>query len=241
MKKNMKKITALHKYIGIAVCIILIHLAVTGIFLNHTQDLDLDKHYVTSSWILDQYGLKVPQPDLVYAIQNDNFSQYGVELFFNGSPVIQIEKNLLGVVWHNGQYILATESQLLLMNQEGILQKTIDLVPFSIQKIGMHDSGLVLQDKQGRLWSATSVLTDWKETPLKSVSWSSAGSLTSINKKRIHRYFVGDGVSLEQVILDFHSGAIFKQAGKLFFDITGLLLIILSLSGLLLWSSKRKR
>jgi len=42
MKKNMKKITALHKYIGIAVCIILIHLAVTGIFLNHTQDLDLD-------------------------------------------------------------------------------------------------------------------------------------------------------------------------------------------------------
>ena len=60
MKKNMKKITALHKYIGIAVCIILIHLAVTGIFLNHTQDLDLDKHYVTSSWILDQYGLKVP-------------------------------------------------------------------------------------------------------------------------------------------------------------------------------------
>ena len=92
----MKKITALHKYIGIAVCIILIHLAVTGIFLNHTQDLDLDKHYVTSSWILDQYGLKVPQPDLVYAIQNDNFSQYGVELFFNGSPVIQIEKKSLG-------------------------------------------------------------------------------------------------------------------------------------------------
>ena len=129
MKKNMKKITALHKYIGIAVCIILIHLAVTGIFLNHTQDLDLDKHYVTSSWILDQYGLKVPQPDLVYAIQNDNFSQYGVELFFNGSPVIQIEKNLLGVVWHNGQYILATESHLLLMNQEGTLQKTIDLLP----------------------------------------------------------------------------------------------------------------
>jgi len=51
---------------------------------------------------------------------------------------------------------------------------------------------------------------------------------------------VGDGVSLEQVILDFHSGAIFQKTGKLFFDIISILLIILSFTGIWLWTIKRK-
>ena len=64
---------------------------------------------------------------------------------------------------------------------------------------------------------------------------------TALNKKGIKQYFVGNGISLEQIILDFHSGAIFKKEGKLFFDLISLLLIFLSVSGIWIWFIKRKK
>jgi len=65
--------------------------------------------------------------------------------------------------------------------------------------------------------------------------------MTPLNKKDIKQYFVGNGISLEQIILDFHSGAIFKKEGKIFFDLVSLLLIFLSVSGIWIWLIKRKK
>ena len=48
MKKiriTKKSINQIHKFTGIAVCVFLIHLSITGIFLNHTEDLSLDEKY----------------------------------------------------------------------------------------------------------------------------------------------------------------------------------------------------
>ena len=66
------------------------------------------------------------------------------------------------------------------------------------------------------------------------------GTLTKINEQKISKFFVGEGVSLEQIILDFHSGAVFQRAGKLFFDAVSILLIILSFSGIWLWYIKKR-
>ena len=48
MKKiriTLKAINQVHKFTGIAVCVFLIHLSITGIFLNHTEELGLDEKY----------------------------------------------------------------------------------------------------------------------------------------------------------------------------------------------------
>ena len=72
MKRNAK-IISLHRYIGIVICVFLVLLSVTGIFLNHTDDLNLDKRFINWPWLLKHYGLTAPQPK-----QNFNLGQNAV-------------------------------------------------------------------------------------------------------------------------------------------------------------------
>ena len=99
---------------------------------------------------------------------------------------------------------------------------------------------MVINDSEDKMWSSESINGVWKLTENMTVQWSKEGSITPANQEKIRKYYVGDGISLEQVILDFHSGAIFQKAGKIFFDIISILLIILSFTGIWLWTIKRK-
>ena len=73
------------------------------------------------------------------------------------------------------------------------------------------------------------------------VKWSTEIAITTAMNNQIKTYYVGDGISLEQIILDLHSGVIFKTAGKIFMDIIALLLIFMAVSGVWIWFIKKNK
>ncbi|MBT3513684.1 MAG: hypothetical protein HN470_06760, partial [Nitrosomonadales bacterium] len=71
MKKiriTLKSINQVHKFTGIAVCVFLIHLSITGIFLNHTEDLGLDEKYTASPMILALYNISMPNKEESFSV-----------------------------------------------------------------------------------------------------------------------------------------------------------------------------
>ena len=73
MKKirvTLKSINQIHKFTGIAVCIFLIHLSITGIFLNHTEELGLDEKYTASPLILGLYNISIPNKEEAFSVQS---------------------------------------------------------------------------------------------------------------------------------------------------------------------------
>ena len=240
MKKKLKKIVDLHRYVGLGICIFLVHLAITGIFLNHSIGLRLDKTFITWPWLLNQYNLSVPEPANIFTIGKNNFSTIDGEVFFNDKPIFLAEEDLLGVSQNQDTFILASSSTITVISKEGYIINKENVLPFAVKNIGINGDEVVINDKEDKIWSSESINGVWELTENRAVQWSMEGSITPINHEKIRKYFVGDGVSLEQVILDFHSGAIFQKAGKLFFDIISILLIILSFTGRWLWTIKRK-
>ena len=240
MKNKLKKIVNLHRYVGLGICIFVVHLAITGIFLNHSIGLRLDRTFVAWPWLLNQYNLTVPEPENIFTIGKNNFSRFSDEVFFNDNSIFSIENDLVGVIENKNNFILASNSVLNVVSNEGFLLTREDILPFTIKKIGSYEEGIFIQDHEGKIWSAESIDDVWKLAQNNQVEWSSGGTMTAINKEKIRKYYVGDGISLEQIILDFHSGAIFQKMGKIFFDIISILLIILSFSGIWLWTIKRK-
>ncbi len=238
--KKLKKIVNLHRYIGLGICIFLVHLAITGIFLNHSIGLRLDKTFVAWPWLLNQYNLFVPEPKNIFTIGKNNFSTIDGEVFFNDKPIFLAEEDLLGASQNKNTFILASSSTITEINQDGIILKKENVLPFTVKNIGISGDEIFINDIQGKIWSTESINDVWKLTNRNDIEWSEEGYITPLNEKKITKYFVGDGVSLEQIILDFHSGAIFQKAGKIFFDIVSILLIILSFSGIWLWTIKRK-
>ena len=240
MKIKLKKIVDLHRYIGLGICIFLVHLAITGIFLNHSIGLRLDKTFITWPWLLNQYNLSVPEPANIFTIGKNNFSTIDGEVFFNDKPIFLAEEDLLGVSQNQDTFILASSSIITVISKEGYIINKENVLPFTVKNISINGDEVVINDSEDKIWSSESINGVWELTENRTVQWSMEGSITPINQEKIRKYFVGDGVSLEQVILDFHSGAIFQKAGKLFFDIISILLIILSFTGIWLWTIKRK-
>ena len=240
MKITLKKIVDLHRYIGLGICIFLVHLALTGIFLNHSIGLRLDKTFVTWPWLLNQYNLSVPEPVNIFTIGKNNFSTIDGEVFFNDKPIFLAEEELLGAVQNRDTFILASSSTITSISKEGYIINQDNVLPFIIKNIGIYGDEVVINDSEDKMWSSESINGVWKLTENMTVQWSKEGSITPANQEKIRKYYVGDGISLEQVILDFHSGAIFQKAGKIFFDIISILLIILSFTGIWLWTIKRK-
>ena len=240
MKITLKKIVDLHRYIGLGICIFLVHLALTGIFLNHSIGLRLDKTFVTWPWLLNQYNLSVPEPVNIFTIGKNNFSTIDGEVFFNDKPIFLAEEELLGAVQNRDTFILASSSTISVISEEGYIINKDNVFPFTIKNIGIYGDEVVINDIEDKIWSSESINGVWKLTENMTVQWSTEGSITPTNQEKIRKYYVGDGVSLEQIILDFHSGAIFQKAGKIFFDVISILLIILSFTGIWLWTIKRK-
>lgn len=240
MKKKLKKIVDLHRYIGLGICIFLVHLAITGIFLNHSIGLRLDKTFVTWPWLLNQYNLSVPKPANIFTIGKNNFSTIDGEVFFNDKPIFLAEEELLGASQNRDTFILASSSTISVISNDGFIINKENVLPFTIKNIGIYGDEIVINDSEDNIWSSESINGVWKLTENIAVEWSRKGSITPINHEKIRKYYVGDGVSLEQIILDFHSGAIFQKVGKIFFDIISILLIILSFTGIWLWTIKRK-
>ena len=240
MKKKLKKIVDLHRYVGLGICIFLVHLAITGIFLNHSIGLRLDKTFITWPWLLNQYNLTVPEPANIFTIGKNNFSTIDGEVFFNDKPIFLAEEQLLGVSQNQDTFILASSSTITMISNDGYIINKENVLPFTVKNIGIFGDEIVINDSEDKIWSSESINGVWELTENRAVQWSMEGSITPINHEKIRKYFVGDGVSLEHVILDFHSGAIFQKAGKLFFDIISILLIILSFTGIWLWTIKRK-
>ena len=190
--------------------------------------------------MLSQYNLSVPEPANIFTIGKNNFSTIDGEVFFNDKPIFLAEEDLLGASQNQDTFILASSSIITVISKEGYIINKENALPFTIKNIGINEDEMVINDSEDKIWSSESINGVWKLIENMNVQWSKEGSITTINQEKIRKYFVGDGVSLEQVILDFHSGAIFQKAGKLFFDIISILLIILSFTGIWLWTIKRK-
>ena len=80
--KLLRSLYIWHRYMGLAAALFVIVLAVTGLALNHTQELGLDSNYVKSGALLNWYGVQAPENITSYPV--DNRSYYGTR-FVSGN------------------------------------------------------------------------------------------------------------------------------------------------------------
>jgi hypothetical protein len=233
---------SLHRSVASVVFVFVIILSVTGILLNHTSELKLDQRYLRMPWLLEHYEINQVKPDAVFLLDGKVFSQFGDQLFVDAVPVSHIYRPLLGGVVIDEIYILATDDALILLNPDGEFVERMGAesgVPPMIQNIGLFHGDPVLQTRDG-MWLSDFLLDSWELVSLEGVGWSVPEPMPDSVEKDLVTYFHGYGVTFEQVVLDIHNGRIIKKFGVWVLDAVGVLMILLSLSGLWLWFCKRK-
>ncbi|MDZ7805167.1 PepSY domain-containing protein [Thiohalophilus sp.] len=239
---KLKSVYQWHRYIGISAALFVILISVTGIMLNHTEQMNLDEQYVQSNWLLDWYGVQAPQQTSGYLTREHWVSQWDSRLLTQTRDLGHYDRQILGAISYHGMLIVALEGELLLLTPEGKVIETLrgyQGVPAGMWAIGLTSDKRVAVKAAHGTYVADADLITWEHQNLEAVRWSAPSTLPRQVHQKMLQLYRGKGLDMERVILDLHSGRLLKQGGIYFFDFIAVALIFLACSGLWLWGVRQ--
>ena len=244
-KKPKASVTRrLHRSFGVGVAVFTIFMVLSGLAINHSNGLGLGQRHVSQSYLLSWYGLDEPEHIHSFAAGSDWLSFAGSQLYLNDNFVTSIS-NGIGAVFNGDMLVAAGSNELLLLGHDGALIERQSWGPPGaglIESIGVLADGVVVVKSSSQLWLADAELLNWQRSEDASAApaWSSSGLLPEAFQQAITRHYRGDGLSMERLLLDFHSGRIFGPIGVLVYDLLALAVGFLAISGLVLWLRGRR-
>jgi len=234
----------MHRSLGAGAAVFVIFMVMSGLAINHSNGLGLDKRHVSQAFLLGWYGLEGPDQILSFSVGGEWISFAGSQLYYNDSAISTVT-NGVGVVSSGDMLIVAGSDELLLLDPNGRL---IERIPWGsngeapTESIGLLADGGVVVKTSHQLWLADAQLLSWQQAGATTAIpvWSSPGTAPENLQQAITHQYRGDGLSLERVLLDFHSGRIFGSIGVVVYDLLALAVGFLAISGLIFWLRGRR-
>ncbi len=228
-----------HRMVGLAVAAILIILAITGVLLNHADDLRLHQRWITHPAILDWYQIPTSDhPPLSFKVGESWVSQLEEHIYFNETFLRHSDSIFLGAVAYEEGWLYALNNQLYLYTAEARLIEQVDLtLEFSqpIEKIGTNSENQLIVMVAQNSWIADDELLGWWPYLENDVSWARPVSLPNRLQSRLVQLHRQRQLSYEDLILDLHNAQVLGPIGKWLLDILALSLLLLATSGPYIW------
>jgi len=243
-KPQSSLVRRLHRSLGAGTAVFIIFMVLSGLTINHSNGLGLDQRHVSQPFVLNWYGLGEPENIRSFALGNNWLSFAGSQLYLNANSVPGLS-NGIGAVSSHEMLIVAGSEELILLDNDGRLIERLPWGPPGagpIESIGMLADGIVVVKSAGQLWLADADLLNWQRAEGTNVkpTWAHSEPAPGVLREAITRHYRGDGLSLERVLLDLHSGRIFGSVGILVYDLLALAVAFLAISGLIFWLRGRR-
>lgn len=253
-KKNKKwyRLLFLHRFIGLSAAFFAILLSITGILLNHTEEFDLDSRKVSSSLVMELYGIKAPDIKRSFMLSNSGNHSANTEkkwvVEFAGSLYLDRQKlncnvPLTGAIKTTELTIVSGQTHVCLFTHQAELVDSLAVEEGdSIRRLGKNAVDNIIVDTSAGPFLINADFTElvsWQGTAEDSIEWvlpdHPPDSLSTFLKQK-HK---GEGLPLERLILDLHSGRIFGLFGVYFMDLIAVLIIFLSITGFVMWVQRK--
>jgi hypothetical protein len=229
LRKFLRKI---HRWIGIIASIWLLLLASTGLLLQHKDDWNLAHKYTQSALLLSLYD--IGQQFTSYGDQQNNLAQLDYQIYIDGTAKIKLEEPIIGAVYQQPNWIIATASQINWIDTHGQIIQSMDEfdgITLPIEKLGHNQTNLIIQNQ------SESIELKTLQPTMLTTTWSQAIDSESL-KIQLIETSTQNYLSYEQLIFDLHAGI---TSPSLFNDIAALALIFLSISGIIIFFKKSFR
>jgi di/tricarboxylate transporter len=230
-----------HRRIGLIASAFIIFLVLTGIVLQHSDDFNLPNIHLSNSWLLKYYGIK-PNPITTYQLGNLTISHAGETIYLSGKPITSPHENIYGAVKLAQQIIIAVDTSLLVTDLDGNLIDEISTQDGLVEAplgIAISNSKQLVIRGVNTYWHGDSHFTKWETLQEPHPEWSSPDITLPALRQVIEAKDMSNQISIERFILDAHSGRVFGKYGIWVIDAAAILLLILSLTGIWLWASRR--
>ena len=233
-----------HRGLGLGAALFMSWLAVTGMLVNHAEDLDLSRATVRSRWLLDVYNIGDPPVTTAHRVGEHWLVQAERMLYLDGRFVTGFgdDEQLVGAVVAGELYAVATGTRLHLVDRAGALIEVIGTahgLPEELRQLGVTGRGQLAVRARDGVFVADPAGLDWQRRALPA-HWSVAESPPAALRAAIEAEARTRVLSREQLVRDLHSGRFFGLWAKWLADVLALVLIALGVSGVWLWWRARR-
>ena len=240
--KLLRSLYIWHRYIGLSAALFVMVLSATGLALNHTESLHMDSTHVQSELLLDWYGIHAPEDLGSYSAGSVLITEVNERVFRDSEIIDDVLVPLVGAIGYLDLIVIAGLDQLTLLNREGELIETIGSaagVPAGMKAIGITTDGAIAIKAAHGYYLTDENLLEWIETDAVEATWSTLSVTPPELVQALQASYRGNGLPLERVVLDLHSGRLLGDAGVLLVDAAAILFLLLAMSGVWLWSRRR--
>ena len=231
-----KTLISLHKKIGLSSIAVIIMLVLTGILLNHNDSLKFNQQPVHSTFLNNWYGIQLPQVEQGFQQQQNWVTLVGNTIFINQTPLQNIKVDSLhGFQTVDFGFILVSKNSLILADEQAQL---IDQIPFPTPLANAYflQGQLLLKLENNRYYQTLEPYDSLNEV---SLSPNLTSNLVPISPSRLPTSLQAtlqaqsnqNGLTVERLLLDIHSGRFFGSWGIYLIDLFAILFLLLALSG----------
>ena len=240
-----------HRRAGLFALVLVVILAITGIMLNHTEKLNLDETFVNNAALLNWYGIKPKDEPVSFRVINNLdgeqkshvISAWNHQLFFDDTVISKLDQTMHGAIGAEQFIVVALDNEIILLSYEGeFIERVSTSLSFSnIQRLGIKYKRPVIETSEPLYYIADEHILDWDVMINDGIKWTELYNLNDREREALLVAYRGNGLKLERVVLDLHSGRIFGSYGVYIMDAAAIALLWLSMSGLWVWNSRRRK
>jgi PepSY-associated TM region len=220
-----------HARIGFSAMLFFILLALTGFALNHGSALGLDAKYLHPLWLSRWYGIKSETPRGLFRAGRHQIVAANGRWMLDGKISGDRFPQPVGLVDFGDKFVVASAATLYVYRDDGSLVDRLesDALPGTpVEAAGSGGKGVVLRTPAG-IFTSTELIS-WKRADGRKIAWSVPIELSAAEGRRFEE-ILRPGISVQQLLLDLHSGRFAGRYGPLFVDLLAVLLAVLSMSG----------
>ncbi|MDK1024505.1 MAG: PepSY domain-containing protein [Gammaproteobacteria bacterium] len=231
---KFSRIKNLHRRLGMLVALFLILLTVSGVLLNHTENLGLAQRPVAGFIGSALYNLDQVTEVEAWQVNDQWLYAMNHKLYLEAIPVDYCDGSLVGVVALDQRLMALCASDLLIIDQSGQLVERISVgVPSGVTGLAQSDGALVLRVNNG--------LRRFDLDSLESSPWSQGDASIEWNSSRPLPDYLLDQlqisvpeINMERLILDIHSGRILGSWRQFAMDLLAILILVLAVGGMVM-------
>ena len=238
MKNYILLIQRWHKKFGIFAALFVICIVISGIAINHSEELELNKKFIKTEWLLDFYQINPVSEPVAYNVDGSWATQVGKRVYFDNIEISNNVEKLVGIISNNEIYTIAYDGQLTIITKDGELIEHLTGaagVPAGMREIGQDENGdIVIKAAHGYYHVDTNEL-EWKEYEYLEAIWSVASAIPTELYDNLLQQYRGSGLTIERLLIDIHSGRFVGSWGVYFVDLIAILMLFLSCTGVWMW------
>jgi hypothetical protein len=239
-----------HKRAGMFAFLFMGWLGFSGILINQSPSWGYDTDRIYWEPVMWLYGLKPTPPQNGFGAEGHWLAVTPEGTVLDARPVMPPVGAPVGFVATE----LDGQKLLFVANAEVVAVVTLDgrrfdelrapILPVdSVRRIGKvagRPGTIVVQDLDA--FQSSDGGTSWKPVDPSHVEWSGESELPAAERQRLVP-FSRPYVTLEHILVDAHSGAIFGRGGTYVINTVGLAAILLAVSGIWMWwrTGRRRR